>query len=755
MADERTLVADIKSYIDELPGFSSEVEEHVTRGLKRSDLLVRYNGKLLFNGEFKRPSTIEGKNPRSADLVDDAYLKSQKLSLPTRFFITSNFNETVIWDNRDLSRPLMSRDIDTLLLTPKITDDSDFRKESVISSIKTLFQEITLKILDYYENKKTSQYLALGDSFIIGLNSHLNAAVDIAYKHVKDSVLRRWWKEQGYEPVDQFTENEKRRISRFSLYVLSNKILFYYVLRRSFKNLSEITIDENDESIVSIRNIVRKAFKNAREVSGDYETVFEENDADEIPFLSDELCYHIKSLILFFKLYDFSKLTQEILGNIYDRLISPNERHANGQYFTPIPVVDLINALTIKSSGAIVMDPACGSGTFLTKAFDFKLHFAPKDTKKLREDFVSQIFGVDIASYPVHLATVALASKMALSNPRVYPQIIKSDFLDIEPYKPQSLGLNLREHTVKGLNKNNKESKRVAISKIDAVVGNLPYIRQEAINDKSKEQEKVSAVLERHGFKPDSPNNTSDFHAYFWYYILPFLKEGSRIGFLTSDTWLNVNYGDDLKKFINKYFKIITIIDSSIERYFPDALVNTVITVLERTDNKSAIENNRIKFVRINKKLSELIDVNSREVDSAVKIANQIESGRSTNDITIIREVKQGNLDFNDTLKSKLFPYLRASREFFELVNSNSMVPLNKVMDIYFGIKTGANEFFYVEDVIDSYDDNKLKSYWGLSRKEMTGLRIIKDGTGQDHISSNTEPIFLLFIESIDFSICL
>ena len=150
MADERTLVADIKSYIDELPGFSSEVEEHVTRGLKRSDLLVRYNGKLLFNGEFKRPSTIEGKNPRSADLVDDAYLKSQKLSLPTRFFITSNFNETVIWDNRDLSRPLMSRDIDTLLLTPKITDDSDFRKESVISSIKTLFQEITLKILDYF-----------------------------------------------------------------------------------------------------------------------------------------------------------------------------------------------------------------------------------------------------------------------------------------------------------------------------------------------------------------------------------------------------------------------------------------------------------------------------------------------------------------------------------------------------------------------------------------------------------------------------
>ena len=49
MADERTLVADIKSYIDELDnGFKAEVEEHPQGSITRVDLIVRYNNQVLF-----------------------------------------------------------------------------------------------------------------------------------------------------------------------------------------------------------------------------------------------------------------------------------------------------------------------------------------------------------------------------------------------------------------------------------------------------------------------------------------------------------------------------------------------------------------------------------------------------------------------------------------------------------------------------------------------------------------------------------
>ena len=258
----------------------------------------------------------------------------------------------------------------------------------------------------------------------------------------------------------------------------------------------------------------------------------------------------------------------------------------------------------------------------------------------------------------------------------------------------------------------------------------MPYIRQENINNKADEQTKVENNLQEGGYSPEKLNNTSDFHVYFWYDILPFLHNGSRVGFLTSDTWLNVDYGDDLKKFINKYFKIIAIIDSSTERYFPDALVNTVITVLEKTTDNEARQNNKIKFIRIHKGVGELI----KTLDSAIDIAKKIESGKTSNDIQVIREVKQRDINFNDKLKSKLFPYLRAPKEFFELVNNENMVPLDNIMNISFGIKTGVNGFFYVEDLSDSYPEDKLKLHWGITRDELKTLRVIRDGTGQEHL---------------------
>ncbi|MGC8556820.1 MAG: HsdM family class I SAM-dependent methyltransferase, partial [Fervidicoccus sp.] len=726
MADERTLVADIKSYIDELDnGFKAEVEEHPEGSITRVDLIVRYNNQILFNGEFKRPYTLEGKNPRAADLVDDAFLKSSKLSTPSRFFITSNFNETVIWDNKEQDRPLMSRDIETIKLSTQIKTDEDFRKDYIKSALKETFQSIAKKILEFYQGIKKTEYKRLDESFILGLNSHLNAAVDTAFKYVSEPVLRKWWREQNYEPVDKFGEEEKRRISRFSLYVLANKIVFYYVLKRSFENLNEITFSES-AGINEIKESIFSAFENAKRLSGDYETVFEKSDADLIPFSSEDMAYHIRNLIKFFKLYNFSTLSQDILGNIYDTLISPGERHDNGQYFTPIPVVDLINALTIKKPDANVLDPACGSGTFLTRAFDLKLNLLGKDNKKTREKIISELFGVDIASYPAHLATIALASKLSVQNPRVYPNIIRSDFLDVKPNIEQPMFM-MHEHRVKTLS---GKKATIKLKQLDAIVSNLPYIRQEDIQNKEEEQIKVKNGLEQYGFSPEKPNNTSDFHVYFWYYILPFLKEGSRVGFLTSDTWLNVDYGDDLKRFINKYFKIIAIIDSSVERYFPDALVNTVITILERTNDKNAIKNNKIKFVRMNKKIGELI----KNLDDAQRIASNIEEGKNSEGVQIIREIKQGDLNFNDKMKAKLFPYLRAPDEFFELVNNKNMVPLEKVMDIQRGFTTGANEFFYVEDVSKSYSEDKLKRNWGLNKSDLKFLRVIRDGTGQEHI---------------------
>ncbi len=733
MADERSIVADLKSYVDELKdeGFDAKVERHAS-GITRADLVVRFNGNTLFNAEFKKPTVIEGRNPRSGELVEDAFVKSQKLETPSQFFITSNFNETILWDNRDITVPLMSRSVSTFSLQTIIRKEEDLESNTFNAEIREMIHKVVRIILDLFQNKVRIHYKTLGDSFIEGLNAHLGAAADVAAGYVPMGTMRKWWKEQQYAPTD-FGESERKLISRYSLYVLSNKIMFYYVLSRTFPGLpGEIKVRESEEKIGSIEKIVKSAFDRARVTSMDYETVFcdDPTGADRIPFIADEMVFPIRSLIKFLNSYNFSSVTQDVFGNIYDRLISPDERHDNGQYFTPIPVVDLINALTIKNAEARVLDPACGSGTFLTRAFDLKLSMT-EDSAAAREKIFSELFGVDIASYPAHLATVALSSKLLLQNPDAYPNIIRSDFLDVqtEAVVPKWRFAPARTNELNAIDLNGTK-RTVEFKPIDAVVGNLPYIRQEDIDNKEKEQEKVEKFLEGNGFKKETPNNTSDFHVYFWYHILPFLKEGSRIGFLTSDTWLNVEYGDDLKKFINSYFRIVTVIDSSVERWFEGALVNTVITILERTGSKEKRENNRIKFVRINRKISEIVG----SIEDAVRIAEKIERGKNDDSVKVMREVRQGDIDFNNSTKAKLFPYLRAPEEFFQLVNSKGMVSLNTVMTVQRGFTTGANEFFYVKDVTEDFSPDEMNQKFGLRKGETKKIRVVKDGTGELHL---------------------
>ena len=737
MVDERTLVADVKSYIDKLPNFTAEVEQHTDN--LRMDLSVYYDNKLLFNAEFKRPTTIEGRSPRNIDVVRDAFFKANNNNPPSRFFATSNFNETIIWDNSDNTKPLISRDVYTINLDNKIKKDDDFNKNEIKTELESKMQALAEYIRDLYIGTKKAYYKPLGDSFILGLNDHLNTAVDVVKRYVPENILRKWWDEQGYEPKVTFCDEDKEKISKYSLYVFANKIVFYYVLKRSFNSIGDIKINDN-ENIKDLENEINNDFENAKKISGDYETVFENNDADRILFIKDEESYPILLLIKFLKVYDFTKLSQELLGNIYDRLISPDERHANGQYYTPIPVVDLINALTIKNKDSRVMDPACGSGTFLTRAFDLKLKLYNKDNKEIRENIMKELFGCDISAYPAHLATIALASKLLMYNPDVYPNIIRDDFLNLKTSNViPKLRTEFEEKKDILTTDLSGNKKIVSFKPIDAFVGNLPYIRDEDLQNKDAEREKVEKFLKENGFTEAinendeylyMPDKGADFYLYFWYYILPFLKEGSMIGFLTSDTWMNVEYGDGFKKFINKYFKIKYIIDSSVERWFEDALVNTVITVLERTNSRTEREDNEIKFVRINRKISEII----RDLDDAIHIAETIEKDEKVDGINIIRKIRQGSIDFNDTMKGKLFPYLRGPEEFLEIVNNKNMIPINKIMNVNRGFTTGANQFFYVIDVTNEYSDEQLKEFFGLRRGERNKIMVIKDGMGTVHL---------------------
>ena len=83
-----------------------------------------------------------------------------------------------------------------------------------------------------------------------------------------------------------------------------------------------------------------------------------------------------------------------------------------------------------------------------------------------------------------------------------------------------------------------------------AIVGNPPYVRQEAIRG-----DKGAMQLRRHPRRapldlPDGfeiPRN-SDLSAYFYVHSVARLRRGGRLGFISSDGWMRAGYGAALQR---------------------------------------------------------------------------------------------------------------------------------------------------------------------------------------------------------------
>ena len=288
---------------------------------------------------------------------------------------------------------------------------------------------------------------------------------------------------------------------------------------------------------------------------------------------------------------DFREVSTDVVGLIFQKLVSPETRHRYGQHFTGPDPVDLINSFCIRSADAAVLDPACGSGSFLVRAYYRKRSM---DERRSHVALLGELFGCDIAIYPAHLATFNLAAR-EINDEANYPRIDRQDFLRREA------GPTLLPH-----------------SRADAKARRSrcfyrPSMRSSAIRRTSDKRRSTSlqarstpqAVAD--AFKGMKLSGRADLHCYFWPHASRFLKEGAYFGFLTSGQWLDVDYGFELQRWILENFKIIAIMESSTERWFPDARVKTCITILQRCSDEDARRENPVRFVRFEKPLAEII----------------------------------------------------------------------------------------------------------------------------------------------------
>ena len=573
--------------------------------------------------------------------------------------------------------------------------------------------------------------------------------------------LDAWMLSQGWELSSQREPHQENleRASRLSCYILLTRLVFYQVLRRRFRLMSPMT-SERVDTPEHLRDVLNARFEEAVQYSHDYETVFVPDGDDfgyEIPFLSATAPIDWARLIQRIEEFDFSRLDFDVIAQMYERLISPAERRRYGQFYTSPDVVDLINAFCIRNPGDRVLDPACGGGTFLVRAYSRKrtLSNAPDQQPLSHDQLLENIFGVDIGAFPAQLATINLAVRH-LSDEANYPRIAKASFFDAQS------GVPLYDIPLTG-----DSVRSIALTEVDAVVGNPPYIRQEGIG--RDEKSRYSALFEREWPGQKVLSGRSDIYAYFFSHAAHFIKPGGYLGFVTSIGWLDTEYGFKLQEFFMRNFRIIAVIESQVEKWFEDARVTTAVTILQHEPNQAVRDNNLVRFIQLRQPLSEIytlaLDRIPDEQDEATRqtdmdairdLIEEIDENQTTEywrvQVRTQRKLREdgtpssteGDESASDSAGyegGKWGQYIRAPESWFEMLDRtrSQMTPLRELAEIRRGFTSGADRFYCVRDVTQQHlemvaDPQEFKDRWGISRRDTRRVRIIRDGENVKHL---------------------
>lgn len=667
--------------------FKEPVSEKTTNsGFADIYLPSALNGELVI--EVKRDDIY----PRDHDVVKQARQYADELN--AEFYVTCNSNDLFLYHDKG---EIEMQDVEFYYF--------NLREISL--------QEVIPQLLGVVEHVHEEQSLPNQSERerIVGVLRSFHSSIWPTYAALAEKKYGRnekftqqfdeWVAENDYGDLD---DEEKFKVAgKQYAYLLTNKVLFYEVVREKTKpkydpEVGDTVVEIETESGYELDSLHQQTTLSNLEqhLQSQFETIVEEIDYEPIfdsgASLFADFPQNTKTLrtledfLTNIEAEEIVSLDEDLLGEIYEELIPINERKALGQFYTHPKIAQTISEWAIQDNGdghPRVLDPASGSGTFTVEAYNRIDRLVPDIN---HQEIVDHLIAVDINRFPLHLTALNVASQN-ISERTDRLHLFHDSFFNIDPETAF-----LETSRVDG-------EEQEVLGTFDAVIGNPPYIDQGSLYP---DKEHFRNHLKNFGQKRSKPyysgdkrlSKRSDAYVYFVTHGTQFLDDGGRLGFIIPTKWMMTGYGEDFQEFLYDHYKLEAVVGFG-ARAFEDAFVDGALVLAERCEDEEKRRSNTTKFLQMRDTMDvgDILDTVNYDYDLGSKREILVQNREAYRTVA----VRQSALMEKETKKVR--HYLTAPRTFIELLENPHMVKLEELLeDCRYGLKSGANDFFYIEE---------------------------------------------------------
>jgi len=433
--------------------------------------------------------------------------------------------------------------------------------------------------------------------------------------------------------------------------------------------------------------------------------------------------------------YEFSALPADVLGKVYEQFLGkvirlspshqvtveekPEVRKAGGVYYTPHFIVDYIVRHTLgallegkkpgvrgSASKLKIVDPSCGSGSFLIVAYQYLLdwhrdRYIEEGTDKHRKELfqgaggqwllttqekkrilLNNIYGVDIDPQAVEVTKLSLLLKvlegesnqslvaqLSLFKERALPDLDRNikcgnsliDSLFYDDLQQLTLFDEETQYRINAFDWERAFPEAFSGDDpgFDAVIGNPPYIRIQAL----KEWTPLEVEYYKKAYRAAGKGNY-DIYVVFVERGLSLLNKRGQLGYILPHKFFNAQYGEPLRALLAESQSLSEIVHFGDKQIFEQATTYTCLLFLDKAGSKEC------RVVKVD------------------DLATWRNTGEAPEKLVPTENITQDEWNFNVGQGGSLLDRL-----------SQMPIKLKDVAHLFVGLQTDADDVFILEEV--------------------------------------------------------